>query len=66
VRTTIDAAGRVVVPKALREELGFAPGAELEVTAVDGHLAVAVRGAPPRVRLDRSYTRPTSLAGTPA
>ena len=49
MRITIDAAGRLVVPKPLREELGFAPGAELELTAVDGHLEVAI---PSRVRLD--------------
>jgi len=49
MRTTIDAAGRLVVPKPLREELGFAPGLELEVTAVDGHLEVAV---PSRVRVE--------------
>jgi AbrB family looped-hinge helix DNA binding protein len=49
MRTTIDAAGRLVVPKPLREELGFAPGTDLEVTAVDGHLEVVI---PSRVRLD--------------
>ena len=38
-----------MVPKPLREELGFAPGLELEVTAVDGHLEVAV---PSRVRVE--------------
>ncbi len=38
-----------MVPKPLREELGFAPGAELELTAVDGHLEVAV---PSRVRVE--------------
>lgn len=49
MRTTIDMAGRLVVPKALREQLGFAAGSELEVTAVDGHLEVAV---PSRVRVE--------------
>ena len=49
MRTTIDMAGRLVVPKPLREQLGFAPGTELEVRAVDGHLEVAI---PSRVRVD--------------
>jgi AbrB family looped-hinge helix DNA binding protein len=49
MKTTIDAAGRLVVPKPLREELGFTAGAELELTAVDGHLEVAL---PSRVRVE--------------
>ena len=49
MRTTIDAAGRLVVPKPLREELGFSAGTEVEVTAVDGHLEVAV---PSRIRIE--------------
>lgn len=31
MRTTIDAAGRVVIPKSLRDDLGFRPG-EVELT----------------------------------
>jgi AbrB family looped-hinge helix DNA binding protein len=49
MRITIDPAGRLVVPKPLRDQLGFAGGTELEVIAVDGHLEVAV---PSRVRVD--------------
>jgi AbrB family looped-hinge helix DNA binding protein len=49
MRTTIDAAGRLVVPKPLRDELGFTPGAELELSAVDGRLEVA---RPSRVRVE--------------
>jgi AbrB family looped-hinge helix DNA binding protein len=49
MRTTIDAAGRIVVPKALREELGYAPGTELDLRAVDGRLEVVV---PSRVRVE--------------
>lgn len=49
MRTTIDGAGRLVVPKALRQELGFAPGTELELDAVDGRLEVVV---PSRVRVE--------------
>ena len=50
MRTTIDAAGRLVVPKPLREQLGFAPGMELELDAIDGRLEVAV---PSRVRMEQ-------------
>ena len=49
MRTTIDAAGRLVVPKSLRDQLGFVAGTELELQAVDGRLEVAV---PSRVRLE--------------
>lgn len=50
MRTTIDMAGRLVVPKPLREQLGFTAGTELELRAIDGHLEVAV---PSRVRVDQ-------------
>ena len=49
MRVTIDAAGRLVVPKALRDELGFAAGTELELAAVNGALEVRV---PSRVRIE--------------
>ena len=49
MRATIDVAGRLVVPKPLRDQLGFTPGVELELQAVDGHLEVAF---PSRVRLE--------------
>lgn len=49
MRTTIAAAGRIVVPKALRDELGLGPGTELELCARDGRLEVAV---PSRVRVE--------------
>lgn len=38
MRTTIDMAGRVVVPKAVRAQLGLEAGQELEVRVVDGWL----------------------------
>jgi AbrB family looped-hinge helix DNA binding protein len=48
MRTTIDAAGRLVVPKSLRDRLGFAPGTELQLEEVDGRLEITV---PSRVRI---------------
>jgi len=38
--STIDAAGRIVIPKALRDRLGFRPGAALELRERDGHLEI--------------------------
>jgi AbrB family looped-hinge helix DNA binding protein len=49
MRTTIDVAGRLVVPKAIREELGFASGTELELEIVNGRLEIYV---PSRVRVE--------------
>ena len=54
MRTTIDAAGRVVVPKPIRQELGLTAGQELDITARDGRLEIEV--APTPMRLERRGT----------
>ena len=59
MRTTIDAAGRLVVPKRLRDQLGFAPGAALELEAVDGRLEVTL---PSRVRVEETPDGPRLVA----
>jgi AbrB family looped-hinge helix DNA binding protein len=46
MRATIDTAGRMVIPKALREAIGLGDGGEVEIQLVDGALVVA----PPTVR----------------
>jgi AbrB family looped-hinge helix DNA binding protein len=51
METTIDSAGRVVVPKALRDALGLRPGQVLEIRAGDGRLEI--EPAPTAVRLKR-------------
>jgi AbrB family looped-hinge helix DNA binding protein len=40
MRTAIDAAGRVIVPKSLRDEIGLRPGSPLEIRASDGALVI--------------------------
>lgn len=37
---TIDSAGRVVIPKRLRDDLGLAPNIELEIFEEDGRLII--------------------------
>jgi AbrB family looped-hinge helix DNA binding protein len=51
MRTTIDANGRVVVPKHMRDALGLAGGAEVEVSLVDGHVEVAPAPTPVELEL---------------
>jgi AbrB family looped-hinge helix DNA binding protein len=41
MRTTIDNGGRVVIPKALRDELGLTSGTSLEVTLKNGSIEIA-------------------------
>jgi AbrB family looped-hinge helix DNA binding protein len=41
MKTTIDSAGRIVVPKRLRDALGLGPGQALEIRAGDGRLEIA-------------------------
>lgn len=49
MKVAIDAVGRLVVPKALRSELGISGPAELEAVARDGVIELAVADTPARV-----------------
>jgi AbrB family looped-hinge helix DNA binding protein len=40
MRSTIDHAGRVVIPKAVRESAGLKPGAPLEIAYRDGRVEI--------------------------
>lgn len=51
MKTTIDAAGRLVVPKKIREEAGISAGSELTIRVADG--VIEIEPAPLEVRLVR-------------
>jgi len=46
MKSTIDAAGRIVVPKSLRQALGLKPGQALEIRAGDGRLEIEIAATP--------------------
>jgi AbrB family looped-hinge helix DNA binding protein len=60
MRAAIDGAGRVVIPKPLRESLGLRPGQILDISVRDGRLEI--EAAPTPMRLERRDGR---LAAVP-
>jgi AbrB family looped-hinge helix DNA binding protein len=46
---TMDSAGRLVVPKAIREQAGLRPDMPLEISCRDGHIEIAP--APRKVKI---------------
>lgn len=61
MRTTIDKAGRVVIPASIRERAGFAPGTTLKISADEfGIRLERVAAGPQLVRFGkRLVARPT-------
>lgn len=49
MRTTIDGAGRIVVPKRLREELNLVAGTTLELRVRDGRIEIEPVATPMRL-----------------
>jgi AbrB family looped-hinge helix DNA binding protein len=50
MRTVIDRAGRIVVPKPLRQAPGLKPGQPLEVRAGDGRLEIEIAPTPRQLK----------------
>lgn len=56
MKAAIDSAGRLVVPKQLRDALGLVAGQELELRVVDSRLEIEVPPTPMRLeKKGRSY-----------
>ena len=64
MRTTIDKAGRVVIPAGIRDRAGFVPGAQLEISVDE--LGVRIERVAPGPRLvkvgRRTVARPTTAS----
>lgn len=52
--TTIDGAGRVVVPKSLRSAMGLTAGQEIDIVFSDGRLEIAIPPTPMQVQLSEA------------
>jgi AbrB family looped-hinge helix DNA binding protein len=61
--TTIDAVGRVVIPKAIRERLGLRGGTEIAVELVAGHIEIHLTG--PEVRIEEREDGPVLVPEVP-
>jgi AbrB family looped-hinge helix DNA binding protein len=40
MRTTIDRAGRIVVPKSIRDAMGLGPGQQVDIVFTDGRIEI--------------------------
>jgi AbrB family looped-hinge helix DNA binding protein len=60
--TTIDKAGRVVIPAAIREKIGLRAGVEIEIIADDFSVRLVPTGRAPRLirKGKRLIARPTA------
>ena len=49
MRTAIDSAGRIVIPKPLRDDLGLTAGQQLDIIEQDGRLEIVPVATPMRL-----------------
>jgi AbrB family looped-hinge helix DNA binding protein len=66
MKVALDAAGRLVVPKALRQALGLKPGQALEIRAADGRLEIEIAPTPMRLKKRGKGVVAVPEAGLPA
>ena len=52
MEATIDSAGRILLPKALRDALGLVPGTKVDVSSRGGSVQITVGGRTARLQRD--------------
>ncbi|MBI2767107.1 MAG: AbrB/MazE/SpoVT family DNA-binding domain-containing protein [Chloroflexi bacterium] len=65
MKTTIDSAGRIVIPKKLRDEAGFQAGMELDVRYCHGLIEVEATEVPYRIEDRDGWLVIVAPEGTP-
>lgn len=57
MRTTIDGAGRLVVPKSLRDAMGLVPGKAVDIVFTDGRIEIELAPAEVHVEAEDGFPR---------
>ena len=65
MQTTIDAAGRIVIPRSLRHQVGFSAGTVLDIRVEDGGLRIEPRAAAMRLEERQGFVVLCTDAATP-
>ncbi|WP_110208072.1 AbrB/MazE/SpoVT family DNA-binding domain-containing protein [Nocardioides daejeonensis] len=65
MRTTIDAAGRIVVPKVMRDAMGLTAGREIDVVFTDGRIQIELAPVEVEVEMDNGLPRLVPKRPTP-
>jgi AbrB family looped-hinge helix DNA binding protein len=55
MKTTMDRAGRIVIPKAIREQAGLHAGAPIEIRVEDDEVVLTPAGSPQRLERRGRY-----------
>lgn len=66
MKVALDSAGRIVIPKSLRQALGLKPGQALEIRAGDGRLEIEIAPTPMRLKKRGKGVVAVPEAGLPA
>ncbi|HBX81761.1 MAG: AbrB/MazE/SpoVT family DNA-binding domain-containing protein [Actinomycetales bacterium] len=59
MRTTIDAAGRVVLPADVRDALGLAAGSEVDLVLIDGRIEITIAAVEGTVSVEDGWPQLT-------
>lgn len=65
MRTTIDAAGRIIIPKAVRDTMGLTAGRAVDIMFTEGRIEIELAPADVAVESDEGLPRLVSLDDLP-